>query len=476
MKDKETGEELVVAMGYVFFGPQVNIGTDEITKRMDAMTKKACGEAIDPAFYAGQLGVPYEEAIRKAGAGLDAALARAQETSDMLDKARRFPPEHALGGPMPLRCDDCEVFKERDNLRAQMGLIEAALRRAGIEEKEGVPTHYGVTQLSSRYLLAQRAEADIRLRLKKQQGWHEDLKSQYRDLFGAVNQAARKVGHDDLNGHYAAMVDVGWLAEDLKDVRSRLASLAAHANEVTAERDSLQKAYDESQKLIAALERKLTEPASISAMAGASAITLIPQAEYDRLQKENILLKDNIAFGNRYMVIRPKDYDALTTAESEKERILAKLKLKSGTPVEIVLDTINSLQQHAAFWRIHNREMANGDILIAKPEYDRLLKIERGHQADAAEARSARADRKEITEALGLPEGRDVRDVVKKIRVLMAQEPLYVADLRRKLATLRNIVLRKAPHTGTCLTKHNPHAGGNCGCWKAEFLAEADKS
>ena len=203
-----------------------------------------------------------------------------------------------------------------------------------------------------------------------------ELQDQYRDLFGIINQAALSVGQVAVNGHDAAKLAVRWLAEDLKETRGRLKSLTAHANQVTAERDRL-------------------------------------QAEIELRRQGDIFPN-----GQRMMMIRPSDYDTLVTAESEKERILAKLKLKSGTPVEIVLDTIQSLEHHAACWRTHNRDMANGDRLIAKPEYDRLLAIERGHQADAATARSAKAQLKEVTDALGLPEGRDTRSVVAEINKL----------------------------------------------------------
>jgi anti-sigma28 factor (negative regulator of flagellin synthesis) len=87
----------------------------------------------------------------------------------------------------------------------------------------------------------------------------------------------------------------------------------------------------------------------------------------------------------------------------DAERIADKLKLKPGTPTEIVLGTIQSIQQHAERYRACAvQDLVNGDRIVASSEYERLLAIEHRHQLDADTARCAQAENHSLKEQLKL--------------------------------------------------------------------------
>jgi hypothetical protein len=326
---------------------------------------------------------------------------------------------------------------------------------------------------------------------------HLDLQDKYRDLFGTINQACKKLELDNAGTHVAVIACVKWITADLLDMRRanerlterrdaaeiQMVKLASHTNQITAERDRLQA---ENKDLRAQRDRAVEDrPTAGSQYTIESQDRIIRNlvAEKDRLKLENQVQRAQIAGLERrnaifydstivngrlvhpegfiklrtgQCIIEDTEYGKLVTAESEKERILAKLKLKSGAMVEVAIDTIQSLQSHAQSWRTHNRDMANGDRLIAKPEYERLRE---------AASQSVRAwsivDR--VARNLGLTDPG------------IAPEQIMdaISALQTKVATLRNIVQRKAPHVG-CVPATDP-ADRPCTCWKAEFMAVADK-
>jgi hypothetical protein len=113
------------------------------------------------------------------------------------------------------------------------------------------------------------------------------------------------------------------------------------------------------------------------------------------------------------------------------KQITGRLGIKDDSPLGIIMDTIQSYKQHAERYRTHNRTLANGDRLISQDEYERLLAIERGHQAANTSAESCHARLKNITDVLELPEGKDTRAVVKMIYSMKEQLGLIRAALKR---------------------------------------------
>ena len=87
--------------------------------------------------------------------------------------------------------------------------------------------------------------------------------------------------------------------------------------------------------------------------------------------------------------IRYREYEELISAKYYVKKIVEKLKLEPGTPVEIILDTIQSIQQHADRYRESCTDLSI--IKLSREECERLLAIERGHQASFADAKAAEA-------------------------------------------------------------------------------------
>ena len=83
------------------------------------------------------------------------------------------------------------------------------------------------------------------------------------------------------------------------------------------------------------------------------------------------------------------------------KQITEKLKIKSDSPLGIILDTIQSIQQDAEQYRTcAGMAIVPGDRIISGREHDRLLAIERGHQQDANAARCATAENQHLRAAL----------------------------------------------------------------------------
>lgn len=374
---------------------------------------------------------------------------------------------------------------------------------------------------------------DATEQIKGLQEHFANLQAEYRELFGKLNQACKRLdiappnNLQDATASIKAITDHAIrLREEVRignDSLSRLGGLPAGTPYLTT---LFEKPLDYWQELedlfkVAAAERDLLRT-QMEAM-----VSSPPQSADARLL---------IHVGELRVAA---------------EKVTAKLKLKPGTPTEVILDTIQSIQQHAEIYRMSSH-IVPGDRIISGKEHDKLLAIERGHQLDKDAARCAQAENYSLREQLKLigaalnragfrdaaPEhamvselasrylkmegeyhkawGKFVNeqrehhatamDYAKKLEKLgnelaEARRPIYgvspmvlaipVAQkamaLQQKVAALRNIVQRKAPHTSDCFLKGESASthfvgtigGGEptkCGCWKAEFMAEADKA
>ena len=118
-----------------------------------------------------------------------------------------------------------------------------------------------------------------------------DCQDKYRELFAAITKAGEKVELVYIVGHDGAVAAIKWLIADLLDNRVRLEKLVNHTNQVTGERD--------------------------------------------QIQKENELLREKTLWpggGSRYHLIRTFEYDQLIAAERS---LVDELRNEAGKNIKL---------------------------------------------------------------------------------------------------------------------------------------------
>jgi uncharacterized coiled-coil DUF342 family protein len=207
------------------------------------------------------------------------------------------------------------------------------------------------------------------------------LQAQYRELFGAVNQAAKRIDLPTPDNLMDAKATVKAITDHVMWLR--WAGTTRDPEATTKDQCILETKYEALQKQVAIITDQRTRLSEALVATGSKA-----EQERNQLKEEIKKLTADRDQADTCRLRMRMDYQ---TANKTHDMILGKLGLKHGTPVEVVLDTIQSIQQHANQYRAGLCRLSLKDTVVETAELDRLLEIERGWAKDRDDAMVAGA-------------------------------------------------------------------------------------